>query len=81
MNVGYHVPSILVEMKNYLLSQDAWKQEGIFRLAGEASDIKHLKQQINKTNHLDVSSNADVNSVANLLKVFSCLVEEAELWW
>jgi hypothetical protein len=94
------VPSILVEMKNYLLHQDAWQQEGIFRypsalsymqrrvrpppfcifshgadavattrLAGEASDIKQLKQQMNKLKRLDVSTNPDINAIANLLKV------------
>lgn len=56
-------------MKNYLLNQEAWKLEGIFRLAGEASDIKYVKQQINKTKRLDVSNRPDVNSIANLLKV------------
>ncbi len=66
---GFDVPSILVEMKNYLLHQDAWQQEGIFRLAGEASDIKYLKQQMNKAKRLDVSTNPDINAIANLLKV------------
>lgn len=65
---GFDVPSILVEMKNYLLHQDAWQQEGIFRLAGEASDIKYLKQQMNKAKRLDVSTNPDINAIANLLK-------------
>ena len=39
------------------------------RLAGEASDIKYLKQQMNKTKRLDVSTSPDINSIANLLKV------------
>jgi len=38
-------------------------------LAGEASDIKYVKQQMNKTKRLDVSTNPDINSIANLLKV------------
>jgi len=69
-DAGFDVPSILVEMKNYLLNQDAWRQEGIFRLAGEASDIKYVKQQMNKTKRLDVSTNPDINSIANLLKIW-----------
>jgi len=69
-DAGFDVPSILVEMKNYLLHQDAWQQEGIFRLAGEASDIKYLKQQMNKAKRLDVSTNPDINAIANLLKIW-----------
>jgi hypothetical protein len=69
-DAGFEVPTILVEMKNYLLTQEAWKQEGIFRLAGEASDIKYVKQQMNKTKRLDVSTNPDINSIANLLKIW-----------
>lgn len=63
-------------MKNYLIQQDAWKQEGIFRLAGEASDIQYVKQQMNKTKRLDVSTNPDINSIANLLKVLFCVGAE-----
>jgi hypothetical protein len=69
-DLGFHVPRILVQMKNYMIEQNAWQQEGIFRLAGEAGDIKSLKQQINKTRNFDGSSNPDVNSVANLLKIW-----------
>jgi len=69
-DAGYEVPKVLVQMKHYLAEQNAWAQEGIFRLAGEAGDIKTIKQQINKTRSFEGTGNPDVNSVANLLKIF-----------
>lgn len=69
-DVGYEVPKVLVQMKNYLAEQNAWAQEGIFRLAGEAGDIKTLKQQINRSRSFEGAGRPDVNSVANLLKIF-----------
>eukprot|EP01088_Endostelium_zonatum_P018544 TRINITY_DN598_c4_g1_i1.p1 TRINITY_DN598_c4_g1~~TRINITY_DN598_c4_g1_i1.p1 ORF type:complete len:346 (+),score=69.70 TRINITY_DN598_c4_g1_i1:99-1136(+) len=68
---GFEVPEIIVEMKNYLVSKDAFNQEGIFRLAGDAVEMKQLKDQINagKKFPKDIDG-IDVNSVANLLKVW-----------
>lgn len=43
-------------------------QEGIFRLAGEQTEIKRLKEIMNKKEF--VSSN-DINTIASLIKVFS----------
>lgn len=67
---GFRVPSILAQMRAFLVEQEAWNQEGIFRLAGESAEINSLKQQINKTKKFDEDSSIDVNSIANLLKIW-----------
>eukprot|EP01102_Stenamoeba_stenopodia_P010189 TRINITY_DN3044_c0_g1_i1.p1 TRINITY_DN3044_c0_g1~~TRINITY_DN3044_c0_g1_i1.p1 ORF type:complete len:575 (+),score=118.48 TRINITY_DN3044_c0_g1_i1:476-2200(+) len=64
---GFHIPSILVQMKKSLLNNNALLSEGIFRLAGDAYDIKKVKESMNK-NEFDLSS--DVNTVASLVKIW-----------
>jgi len=67
MDGGYQVPSILVSMKRSLIEFGGLRQEGIFRLAGEQTEIKRIKEVMNKKEF--VSSN-DVNSIASLLKIW-----------
>jgi hypothetical protein len=66
---GFEVPAVLAQMKGYLIEQDALTQEGIFRLAGDASEMKRLKQIMNKNKTFE-GIETDVNTVANLLKVW-----------
>jgi hypothetical protein len=69
--IGFEVPHVLAEMRDYLVSQDALSQEGIFRLAGDTGELKRLKAQTNKTGRFVAEDGTDVNTVANLLKVWS----------
>jgi len=67
MDAGYQVPAILASMKRSFIEYGGLKQEGIFRLAGEQTEIKRIKEIMNKKEF--VSSN-DVNSVASLIKIW-----------
>jgi len=64
---GYQVPSILVAMKRSIIECEGLKQEGIFRLAGEQTEIKRIKEVMNKK---EFTSSNDVNSIASLLKIW-----------
>jgi len=66
---GFEVPEVLVAMKNYLVEKGALRQEGIFRLAGDANEMKVIKDHMNQTKSFD-GVDSDVNTVANLLKVW-----------
>lgn len=65
----FQVPRALVLMKNALISQDALRSEGIFRLAGEVSSIAKVKSELNAQTF---TSSDDVNAVATLIKVRAC---------
>lgn len=67
MDGGHQVPSILVAMKRAIIEYGGLKQEGIFRLAGEQTEIKRIKEIMNKKEF--VTSN-DVNTIASLLKIW-----------
>jgi len=67
MDGGYNVPSILVAMKRSFVEYGGLKQEGIFRLAGEQTEIKRIKEVMNKK-EFDTSS--DINSIASLIKIW-----------
>lgn len=64
---GFQVPAILASMKRSLIEYGGLKQEGIFRLAGEQTEIKRIKEIMNKKEF--VSSN-DVNTIASLIKIW-----------
>jgi len=66
---GFEVPEILVSMKNWLTERDAFLQEGIFRLAGEAVEMKRMKEEMNQSKKF-VAGDTDLNTVANLMKVW-----------
>jgi len=68
-DLGFEVPSILKSMREALEAQDAFSQEGIFRLAGDQNEIKRLKAEMNRTKCFN-AYNADPNTIANLLKVW-----------
>jgi hypothetical protein len=67
---GFMVPRVLVQMRTFMTENRAWNQEGIFRLAGDASDIKATKAEINRSKSYAPSPDSDVNCTANLLKIW-----------
>eukprot|EP01088_Endostelium_zonatum_P020370 TRINITY_DN7477_c0_g1_i1.p1 TRINITY_DN7477_c0_g1~~TRINITY_DN7477_c0_g1_i1.p1 ORF type:complete len:384 (+),score=96.84 TRINITY_DN7477_c0_g1_i1:166-1317(+) len=69
-DVGFIVPKILVQMKIFLEQKTAFEDEGIFRLAGDAVEMRFVKDQMNATKCFDHSITSDSNTVANLLKVW-----------
>jgi len=66
-DAGHRVPRILAQMKDCLVSNGGLESEGIFRLAGEASDIKRVKAEMNNN---QFSGNYDDNTVATLIKIW-----------
>jgi len=65
---GYRVPSILVGMKNCILKNNGVNVEGLFRLAGEQTEIIKIKDLMNKKT-FDFNTK-DVNTIASLLKIW-----------
>lgn len=65
---SHQVPTILVEMKNLILEKGGEKIEGIFRLAGEQTEIARIKDLMNKKT-FDGQTN-DVNAIASLMKIW-----------
>lgn len=64
---GYQVPCILVSMKRSIIEFGGLKQEGLFRLAGEQTEIKRIKEIMNKKEFV---SSGDINTIASLLKIW-----------
>lgn len=67
-SLGHKVPAILVLMKKTVIEKKGIYTEGIFRLAGEQTEIRRIKEQMNKK--IFDFSTSDVNAVATLIKVF-----------
>jgi len=65
---GYRVPIILANMKKYLVSNGGLSQEGIFRLAGEQTEIARIKAAMNKKTYDFVTN--DINAIASLIKIW-----------
>jgi len=64
---GHRVPVILAEMKQFILEHNGVNTEGIFRLAGEQTEIHRLKELMNKKSKWDTR---DLSAVASLLKIW-----------
>ncbi|KAK5583011.1 hypothetical protein RB653_004601 [Dictyostelium firmibasis] len=64
---GFRVPYILALMKRSLIDNGGLQQEGIFRLAGEQTEIKRLKEAMNRN---DFTSSTDINTIASLIKIW-----------
>jgi len=64
---GYKVPAILGLMRRSLVEYGGLSQEGIFRLAGEQTEIKRIKEIMNKK---EFSSSNDINTIASLIKIW-----------
>jgi len=65
---GRRVPSVLVNIRNCLVKNNAASVEGIFRLAGEQTEIRRIKDLLNKK-QFDFNTR-DVNTMASLLKIW-----------
>jgi len=65
---GHKVPIVLAEMKKAVIAKGGIKTEGIFRLAGETTEIRKIKEQMNRKN-FDLST-GDLNAIASLLKIW-----------
>jgi len=65
---GFQVPTILADMKKMLLDKGGVNTEGIFRLAGEQTEIRRIKEQMNNKNY-EIKTN-DINAIASLLKIW-----------
>jgi len=65
---GYRIPTILMNMKNNLVEKGGINSEGIFRLAGEQTEIRRLKDNLNNKTS-DIPTN-DVNAIASLIKIW-----------
>ena len=71
------MPKVIAEMKRIIIEKNGLNTEGIFRLAGEQTEIKRIKEILNNKN-FDYKTN-DINAVASLLKViigFKLLLNE-----
>ncbi|KAL6057476.1 Rho GTPase-activating protein gacA [Balamuthia mandrillaris] len=68
-DAGFEVPTILVQMKTALKDKNALLQEGIFRLAGDAYEMKRIKENMNKEKNFS-DTDVDPNTIANLIKVW-----------
>jgi RhoGAP domain len=67
---GTHtVPAVLVDMKNNLGVNNGFVQEGIFRLAGEQSEIQQVKRLMNSKG-FDFNNELDPNCMASLIKIW-----------
>jgi len=65
---GFTVPKVIVDMKKCILDKGGINTEGIFRLAGEQTEIKRIKELMNNKN-FDYKTN-DINAIATLLKIW-----------
>jgi len=64
---GFQVPIIIADMKKFILEKNGINTEGIFRLAGEQTEIKRIKELMN--NKTPYQTN-DINAIATLLKIW-----------
>ena len=69
---GYEIPSILVLLWRTLKANNGLLEEGIFRLAPDASACDALKQALNTDGEAlhRIGSDSDPHVLANLIKVF-----------
>jgi len=65
---GFTVPKIIIDMKKCILDKGGVHTEGIFRLAGEQTEIKRIKELMNNKS-FDFKTN-DINAIATLLKIW-----------
>jgi len=67
MDSGFKVPKVLVLLKNSLIRQKAFQQEGIFRLSGSESKCKDIKWELNTNTYVD-GADKDPHCCASLIK-------------
>lgn len=67
------LPAVVFRCLEYLKAQDAWSEEGIFRLSGSNVVIKGLRDRFNNEGDFDFLADDnyyDVHAVASLLKLY-----------
>lgn len=64
---GVAIPTLLFQLKNCLVEHDGFRQEGIFRKAGDERMTQQIKEGLNRGKFRDCD---DVHVVANLIKIF-----------
>jgi hypothetical protein len=64
---GHNIPAILATMRQFVVDKNGLNIEGIFRLAGEQTEIQRLKSLMNKKQTFETK---DVNAVASLIKIW-----------
>jgi hypothetical protein len=66
---GYksRIPTVLVQMKDYLIKNGGLSVEGIFRIAPDSDESMYVKQELNENKFVRCD---DVNCIANLIKVW-----------
>lgn len=67
------LPAVVHRCLEYLKAQDAWSEEGIFRLSGSSVVIKGLRDRFNNEGDFDFMADEsyyDVHAVASLLKLY-----------
>lgn len=67
---GHKIPVVLAKLKRALIHLNGINSEGIFRLAGEQSEIQRVKELLNTKKFDEYSSTRDVNCVASLIKIW-----------
>ncbi|PFH58104.1 hypothetical protein XA68_14149 [Ophiocordyceps unilateralis] len=74
-NTEVSLPSVVYRCLQYLHSQDAILEEGIFRMSGSASTIRYLRELFDAKGdvdllHDDIDVRFDIHTVASLLKLY-----------
>lgn len=65
---GFRVPKVLADMKRIIIEKGGVNTEGIFRLAGEQTEIKRIKEMMN--NKIFDNKTNDINAIASLVKIW-----------
>jgi len=65
---AYTVPKVLVDLKSLILEKNGINVEGLFRLAGEQTEIIRIKGLLNKKTF--DGDTKDVNALASLIKIW-----------
>ena len=76
MPVGVDVPEILVILRDMLLLLDPFEVEGIFRKAGNETEMKKMIKALNKGKPIH---STNVHSVATLLRVYTIRTNQCTL--
>lgn len=71
--VNVCLPAVVYRCLEFLKAQDAWSEEGIFRVSGSNVLVKGLRDRFNNEGDLDflaTDSYFDVHTIASLLKLY-----------
>jgi len=65
-----NVPQVVEDCLNYLISREAYKEEGIFRISGIYTQINMLKKMYDKGELVNINDCDEVHTVSGLLKLY-----------